>query len=112
MKYHNKITVIDNIKFSSMKESQRYLYLKNETKLGIISDLKLQVPFELQPSFKINNKTIRKVEYLADFTYKNNDTGEIVIEDVKPSRTFKTATYKLKAKMFAYKYKSEIKEVY
>lgn len=109
MKYHNKITVIDNIKFQSQKEGMRYLYLKNEMKLGIISDLKLQVKYNLQPSFKINGKTIREINYVADFVYKTNDKGETIIEDVKG---MKTAIYKLKAKMFAYKYKIEIKEVY
>lgn len=76
-------------------------------KLGKITNLRLQVKYELQPSFKINNKTIRAIIYVADFTYIKD--GELVIEDFKG---FRTAIYKLKAKMFAYRYKTEIKEVY
>jgi len=106
MKYHNKITVIDNIKFQSKKEAEYYLYLKNELRLGKITDLRLQVKYELQPKIKINGKTIREINYIADFVY-NKDDEEVVID----CKGFRTPVYKLKAKMFAYKYKKEIRGV-
>ena len=63
--------------------------------------------YNLQPSFKINGKTIREISYIADFTYTDNTTEELVVEDVKG---YKTDIYKLKQKLFTYKYKVEIKE--
>lgn len=106
MKYYNKIVVVNNIRFQSKKESIRYLYLQNELKLGKITNLRLQVKYELQPSFKINNKTIRSINYIADFVYEKDN--KIIVEDVKG---FRTKEYKIKAKMFAYKYGVEILEV-
>lgn len=79
-------------------------------KAGEIKDLQRQVRYELQPSYKINGKTIRKIEYIADHVYYEN--GELVVEDVKPSKTFQTDVYKIKKKMFMYKYGMEITEIY
>lgn len=96
----------------SHKEGMRYLELKEKERNGSIKDLKLQVHFELQPSFKLNGKTIRKIEYIADFVYMENINGTIpawkeVVEDVKG---MPTAVYKQKKKQFMYKYQIEIKE--
>ena len=71
-------------------------------KNNIIKDLELQKHFELQPSFKKNNKTIRKIEYIADFYYYDNEKKKYIVEDTKG---FKTETYKLKKKLFEYRYK-------
>lgn len=109
-KYKNKKTLVDGIMFSSAKEAKRYLELKTKEGNDEIQDLKTQVPFLLQESFKINGKTIRKIEYVADFTYIEN--GELIVEDVKASKFFQTDIFKLKKKLFAYKYKKEIKEIY
>ena len=109
-KYRNKKIIIDEIKFDSTKEGKRYLELKQKEKQGEISNLRLQVKYELQPSFKMNGKTVRAISYVADFAYKEN--GNEVIEDVKASKKFQTDVYKLKKKLFEYKYKIEIKEIY
>ena len=83
-KYHNKKTVVDNIKFDSKLEANRYSELKLLEKAGQIFDLKLQPRFLLQPSFKYKGKTHRKIEYVADFEYIEN--GQVVVEDVKRNR--------------------------
>lgn len=102
MKYHNrKVIVDDGIKFDSLKEAKRYKELKILEKADEITELRLQVPFELQPSFKKNGKTIRKIEYIADFVYYDNKLQKYVVEDVKG---YKTDVYKLKKKLFEYKY--------
>ena len=116
-KYRNKKVVIDNITFDSNKEGMRYLELKQKESNGQIKDLRLQVKFELQPSYKIDNKTIRAINYVCDFVYMENINGDIpswkqVIEDVKASPRFQTDVYKLKKKMFEYKYGIKIKEIY
>ena len=72
----------------------------------MIEDLKRQVRFELQPSYEINGKKIRSINYIADFTYR--EKGKLHVIDVKGVRTNE---YKLKKKMFEYKYNIEIEEV-
>lgn len=98
-KYGNKKTVIDGITFDSKKESERYLMLKDMLKNKEIEDLQLQPKFLLQDSFKYKGKTEKKIYYIADFSYKKE--GKLVVEDVKGK---KTDVYKLKRKLFLYKY--------
>ena len=99
-KYRNKKVIYNDIKFDSIVERDRYIYLKRKESEGKIQDLKLQQKFILQDSFKYRNKTIRAIHYIADFTYINANGG-LVIEDVKGVQT---TEFKLKAKMFKYKY--------
>lgn len=105
-KYHNKKVEYDGIKFDSVKEKNRYIGLKQLERLGVIQNLQRQVKYELQPSFKLNEKTIRSITYIADFVYIQD--GVEVIEDVKGMRT---KEYLLKKKLFEYKYQKEIKEI-
>lgn len=107
-KYCSRKVIIDGIKFDSKKEGNRYLELKLLLKAKKIRDLELQKKFELQPKYKINNKTIRAISYIADFVYWDISKNEMIIEDTKG---FKTEVYKLKKKLFEYKYGIEIKEV-
>ena len=105
MKYHSKKIIIDGIKFDSKKEGNRYLQLKKLEEEGIISDLKLQVPFVLIEPFTLNGKKYRKTEYVADFVYFRD--GEQIVEDTKG---YKTELYKIKKKLMAYLYHIQIKE--
>lgn len=98
-KYRNRKIVVDNIKFDSNLEAERYRQLKLLQRAKQISNLRLQVPFLLQEGFKKNGKTHRKIEYIADFVYEEN--GQTVVEDTKG---MKTETFKIKQKLFEYKY--------
>lgn len=98
-KYGNKKVVIDGIEFMSRKEGNRYRELKLLQRAKVIENLQLQPRFELQPSFKKNGKTYRKIEYVGDFMYKEN--GHVIVEDTKG---METDVFKLKHKMFEYKY--------
>jgi len=82
-KYNNKITELDGIKFHSRKESMRYGQLKLYEKGGLISDLRLQVSYELIPKLVINGKTERAIKYIADFVYYDTVNKVEVVEDVK-----------------------------
>ena len=109
MKYYNHKVEFDGIKFDSKLEAQRYKELKVLERARLIKDLQLQPRFELQPSFKKNGKTYRKIEYIADFSYFDIEKGKVIVEDTKG---FKTEVYKLKRKMFEYKYPElEIEEI-
>ena len=109
-KYHNKKTMFDGIKFDSKKESQYYAILKVLEKAGKIRDLKLQVPFVLIETFKVDDRTYRKTKYIADFTYYD-DKDKLHVIDVKSEATRKDKTYQLKKKLMAWKYGIEIEEV-
>ena len=108
-KYGNKKVEIDGHVFDSRKEAKYYLYLKEKEKEGEISNIRLQVPFEIVPAvyedkvvhLKTKDKTVsrcvqRAVHYIADFVYTVNDTGEDEVVDVKGWRT---EGYILKKKM-------------
>lgn len=99
-KYKNKKVSIDGIIFDSVKEAKRYNELKLLLRAGKIKSLKLQPSFILQPSFKKNGVTYRAITYKADFSYID-ENGKEVIEDTKG---FKTEVFKLKQKLFEYKY--------
>lgn len=103
-KYHNKKTVLDGIKFDSKLEAERYAQLKILERAGVIKGLELQPSFELLPSFRKNGKTWRKIVYKADFRYILCDVNRIIIEDVKGSTAVITDVFRLKQKMFEYKY--------
>ena len=100
-KYRSTKAMIDDIVFDSKRERQRYCELKLLEKAGRIKDLSLQHKFELQPSFKKNGTTFRKITYIADFVYFDFDRMAIVVEDVKG---FKTKEYQLKKKLFEFKF--------
>ncbi len=98
-KYRNRKIVVDNIRFDSNLEAERYRQLKLLQRAKQISNLRLQVPFLLQEGFKKNGKTHRKIEYIADFVYEEN--GQTIVEDTKGMIT---ETFKIKQKLFEYKY--------
>lgn len=104
-KYKAKKTVIDGITFASKKEAKRYEELKLLEKAGTILNLELQKRFLLQEGFKKNQQTYRPIYYYADFFYMDKKTQRNVVEDVKASKNFKTDIYKIKKKLFEFKYK-------
>lgn len=119
-KYHNKKVEYDGITFDSKKEKNRYVALKLLQQSGEISDLRLQVPFELIPAIyedeivrlKTKTKVVKKcvqksVKYVADFVYKDHHGYEIV-ED---SKGLRTKEYVLKKKMMRAFFGIEIKDV-
>ena len=108
-KFGNRKAVIDGIRFDSKKEANFYLYLREAEKKGDISDLRLQVPYELIPAIyedqvihlKTKDKVVQRcvqkaVHYVADFVYIETSSNQEVVVDTKG---FRTPEYKLKKKM-------------
>lgn len=89
-KYHARKVVIDGITFASGLEGRRYRMLKLMERAGEITDLRLQVTYNLE----VNGIKIGK--YIADFVYLLN--GVDVIEDAKGKQT---DIFKLKFKFMA-----------
>nr|DAF47313.1 MAG TPA: Endonuclease [Siphoviridae sp. ctylc9] len=98
-KYRNRKIVVDNIKFDSVLEANRYRELMLLQRAKEISNLRLQVPFILQEGFKKNGKTHREIKYIADFVYE--ERGQTVVEDTKG---ICTEVFRIKQKLFEYKY--------
>ena len=107
-KYGNKVVYHQGMKFDSKDERSRYFYLKAMQDRGEISDLRMQVPFEIIPAvyetqevqLKTKVKTVQKLvqkaaHYIADFVYTDRN-GNQVVED---SKGFRTKEYLLKKKM-------------
>ena len=104
-KYHAQKETVDGHVFDSKKEASRYRKLRWMQENGIISNLQLQPVFELQPAFTdATGKRHRKITYRADFKYTEN--GREIIEDTKG---METAVFKIKKKLFLYKYKIELR---
>lgn len=87
-KYGAKKTVVDGITFDSQAEATRYGVLKVIQAAGLITGLRLQVPYQIT----VNGKKVCR--YVADFVYIEN--GKEVVEDVKG---MKTPVYNLKKKL-------------
>ena len=100
-KFHNRKTFYKGIVYDSKKEAKRQFELDLLQRAGKICNLQRQRPFELQESFRIRGKSIRAITYVADYYYYDNERKLWVVEDVKG---FKTDIYKLKKKLFLYKY--------
>ena len=101
-KYGAKPVVIDNIRFASTAEGNRYLELKLMKQAGLIEDL------QLQPRFQLRVNDVLITTYIADFRYKDRETGEWVVEDVKGVLT---DVYKIKRKLMQVLHGIEIREV-
>ncbi len=99
-KYRNQKVTIDGIVFDSKRESARYIELRMLLKAGAISDLKCQVPYELNPG------GTHSLKYIADFEYILD--GKLITEDVKG---YRTREYKKKAKLMREVHGIEIREV-
>lgn len=123
-KFGNRKVVIDGMKFDSRKEAKFYLFLRECERKGEISDLRMQVPYEILPDIyeeqvihlKTKDKTVTKcvqkaVHYIADFAYVENSTGKEYVVDVKGGEATKTDVYKLKKKMMRALKGIEITEV-
>ena len=63
-KFGAKKTIVDGITFDSKWESERYGQLKAMERGGIVTDLELQVKYDIV----IND--IKICKYIADFVYK------------------------------------------
>lgn len=122
-KYGNKKVEYDGLKFDSKKEMQRYIVLKKAEQDGIISNLRMQVRYELIPAVKQTyikylktkdkecEKTIQlPITYTCDFQYIKD--GVLVIEDVKASPKMLPKEFVLKEKMMFALKNLKIKKVF
>ena len=87
-KYSNVKIEFDGFIFDSLKERNRYVELRMLQTAGEITNLALQVPYEL------NEGGSHSLKYEADFVYLRK--GIEIVEDVKG---FRTAVYRKKRRL-------------
>lgn len=73
-----KKTLVNGITFDSKTEADYYQVLLDKQLDGEISNLSVQPSFELFPSFKLRNRTIRSMGYTPDFIYTIGSEAHIV----------------------------------
>ena len=104
MKYLNKkAKASDGVVFPSKRECARYEELLLLDRMGKITALRTQVPFELCPK----QDGERVCTYIADFTYLD-DRGFFHCEDTKG---FRTKDYIIKRKLMLWVWKIRIEEL-
>lgn len=112
-KYNAQKFTVYGITFDSRKEGHRYLMLLDMQQRGKISNLQMQVKYELIPSQYIDGKCVeRAVNYVADFVYLQD--GQTVVEDVKGYRDPKGGAYAkfvIKRKLMLHRYGIRVKEI-
>jgi hypothetical protein len=76
---------LDELLFDSKSEMNAYVKLRLQEKQGLISNLRLQVPFLLTPktswynSVKQKKEAVREMNYIADFTF-TRDSQNIIMD--------------------------------
>lgn len=122
-KYGNRKCTYNGIVFDSQHELNRYRELLLMEKAKVISNLELQVPFELIPEqreesterykagpnkgrLKPGKLIERACVYYADFAYWED--GRYVVEDTKG---MKTKEYLIKRKLMLYRHGIRIQEI-
>lgn len=91
----------NNIVFDSVMEMEYYRDVVLPLfQTGEITYFELQKPYILQPKFTHNGKTIRRIDYVADFYIEYND-DRIEVIDIKGCAD---SIAKIKRKMFWYTY--------
>jgi hypothetical protein len=89
--------------FASKRECRRYEELLLLAKMGKITDLQCQVPFEVIPK----QKGERVCRYIADFVFRDED-DKLHVEDAKG---FKTEGYRVRRKLMLFFHGIKIEEV-
>lgn len=124
-KYNAKKVEFDGHVFDSKKEKARYELLKEACDKGLISDLKRQVRYELEPPVieeyeeHLKTKVVKKVRtlqrgiyYTCDFQYIKD--GKLVVEDVKssPAQAKLDKAYQIRKKLLFARHGIKIYEVF
>jgi len=110
-KYRARPETVDNIKFDSGLEAQRYRELKLMLRAGLITDLELQPKFLMgtdDDPVLIRSQGYpngRRRSYKADFRYFDVEAGAVVVEDTKG---FDTDASRLRRAFVEWQYKIRI----
>lgn len=113
--------------YDSIHEYRRGQQLMLMQRAGEISNLRRQVSYELIPAQRekstrvykkgpkkgqlVPGKVIEKAtEYVADYVYTDNKTGDTIVEDTK-SKPTRTKDYVIKRKLMLWRYGIRVQEI-
>lgn len=103
-KYNNQKTIYNGIRYDSKREAEKAQELDMLKQSGEVIDWTAHPRYLLIPRYiNRDGKIVRPTHYIPDFWVKYRDGGEVVI-DIKG---FQTPEFKLKMKMFNYRYKDK-----
>lgn len=101
-KYNNTKTIYNGHKYDSKREAEKAQELDLMKQAGEVIDWTPHPRYLLIPRYRNKDgKIVRPICYIPDFWVKYPDGSEVVI-DIKG---FQTPEFKLKKKMFDYRYK-------
>lgn len=104
-KYNNKKVTLDGITFDSKIEASYYEHLKQLEQQGIISEFLMQKEYIVFEGYTKGGKKVLPIKYKADFEVHYPD-NRIEVIDIKG---FETADFKLKKKLFEYRFPFKLK---
>lgn len=119
-KYGNVKAEVDGKIFDSRKEARRFIELQMLLQAGAISELETQkkyilIPAQREPDtvgprggVKPGRLIEHEVSYIADFVYRDTETGKTVVEDTKGVRT---KEFIIKRKLMLYVHGIRIREL-
>lgn len=116
-KFNNVRCEMNGIKFDSVKEMERYKFLREKECNGEIRDLVVHPRFPFQDSKGAvilikGDKRNTVARYTADFEYVLAKDGKRVIEDIKSPATAKEGQFKLRRAVFEYLYGVDLEIVF
>jgi hypothetical protein len=126
-KYQNKKVLIGGQVYDSILEYRRGQQLMLLQRAGEISNLRRQVSYELIPAQREKSTRVYKkgpkkglpvpgkvieqaTEYVADYVYTDNKTGDTIVEDTK-SKPTRTKDYVIKRKLMLWRYGIRVQEI-
>lgn len=125
-KYHSRKVTVGDETYDSEKEFNRWCELKSLESAGLISGLQRQVKYVLIPTqketyerygkfgrrLKDGERTLeRECAYIADFSYMDNITRKLIVEDVKEYRKGKAYDlFVIKRKLMLERFGVRVKE--
>ena len=108
-KFGNEKCVHEGMTFDSGRELRYWLKLVQRQALGLICELRRQVPFVLAQAVNLGEKRKKPaLRYYADFVYVDVATGETVVADAKGKRT---PDYRIKKHLMATVHNIIVQEV-
>ena len=107
-KFGSLKAMVNDIVFDSVMEARYYVHLLHEKSSKLVTNINLQVKFELMPQYIDEcGKTVKPITYVADFTYIDTATKKVHIVDVKG---VETPEFKIKWKLLGYLFPEYIRD--